>query len=140
MATEDSFLQTLESNNGIPSNQRLLLVKQVLGHKRIENTLIYIQPTKELFKDEIEYISKVAKNEGEACVLIDAALTLFAISMGINSSEKRSTEQRITLRKPSVCFTILVPGVGLEFLHPRSYNPHHPIFFGYLIPMWGKVC
>jgi len=52
--------------------KRLLHVKQVLGHKRIENTLIYIQLAEELFKDEIEYISKVAKNECEACVLIDA--------------------------------------------------------------------
>ena len=49
-----------------------LHVKQVLGHKRIENTLIYIQLAEELFKDEIEYISKVAKTEGEACGLIDA--------------------------------------------------------------------
>lgn len=50
----------------------ILHVKQVLGHKRIENTLIYVQLAEELFKDEIEYISKVAKTEGEACSLIDA--------------------------------------------------------------------
>lgn len=49
-----------------------LHVKQVLGHKRIDNTLIYVQLAEELFKDEIEYISKVAKTEGEACTLIDA--------------------------------------------------------------------
>lgn len=50
----------------------ILYVKQVLSHKRIENTLIYVQLAEELFKDEIEYISKVAKTEGEACTLIDA--------------------------------------------------------------------
>ena len=49
----------------------ILYVKQLLGHRRIENTLKYIQLAKELFKDQVEYISKVAKTEGEACALID---------------------------------------------------------------------
>jgi hypothetical protein len=50
----------------------ILHVKQVLGHKRIENTLIYVQLAEELFRDQEEYISKVAKTEAEACVLVDA--------------------------------------------------------------------
>jgi integrase len=50
----------------------ILYVKQVLGHKRIENTLIYVQLAEILFKDQIEYVSKVAKTEGEACILIEA--------------------------------------------------------------------
>ena len=50
----------------------ILYVKQLLGHKRIENTLKYVQLAEELFKDQIEYVSKVAKTEGEACALIDA--------------------------------------------------------------------
>jgi hypothetical protein len=50
----------------------ILHVKQILGHKRIENTLKYIQLTEELFKGEIEYVSKVAKTESEACVLMEA--------------------------------------------------------------------
>jgi integrase len=50
----------------------ILYVKQILGHKRIENTLKYVQLAEELFKDQIEYVSKVAKTEGEACALIDA--------------------------------------------------------------------
>ncbi len=50
----------------------ILYVKQVLGHKRIENTLIYAQLAEELFKDQIEYVSKVAKTEGEACTLMEA--------------------------------------------------------------------
>ena len=45
---------------------------QVLGHKNIKNTLIYIQLEEALFKNEIDYVSKVAKTEGEACVLIEA--------------------------------------------------------------------
>jgi integrase len=49
----------------------ILHVKQLLGHKRIENTLMYVQLAEELFKDEIGYVSKVAKTEAEACVLID---------------------------------------------------------------------
>ena len=50
----------------------VLHVMQVLGHKNITNTLLYIQLEEALFKDEIDYVSKVAKTEGEACVLIEA--------------------------------------------------------------------
>jgi integrase len=50
----------------------VLHVMQVLGHKNIKNTLIYIQLEEALFKDEIDYTSKVAKTEAEACVLIEA--------------------------------------------------------------------
>jgi integrase len=50
----------------------VLWVMKVLGHKNIKNTLIYIQLEEALFKDEIDYVSKVAKSENEACVLIEA--------------------------------------------------------------------
>jgi integrase len=50
----------------------VLYVMKRLGHKNIKNTLIYIQLEEALFKDEIDYISKVAKTEAEACVLIEA--------------------------------------------------------------------
>jgi hypothetical protein len=50
----------------------ILHVMQFLGHKNIKNTLIYVQLAKELFKDQQEYISKVAKTETEACALIEA--------------------------------------------------------------------
>ncbi|MEM2889409.1 MAG: hypothetical protein QXM52_02980 [Candidatus Bathyarchaeia archaeon] len=43
-----------------------------LGHKNIKHIPIYVQLAKELFKDQQEYISKVAKNETEACALIEA--------------------------------------------------------------------
>lgn len=50
----------------------ILHVMQTLGHKNIKNTLIYVQLAKELFQDQQEYISKVAKKETEACALIEA--------------------------------------------------------------------
>ncbi|MDR2203573.1 MAG: site-specific integrase [Nitrososphaerota archaeon] len=50
----------------------ILYVMKRLGHKNIKNTLIYVQLEEALFKDEIDYTSKVAKTESEACVLIEA--------------------------------------------------------------------
>jgi len=37
-------------------------VQRILGHKNINNTLVYITLAEELFKDQQEYISKVAKH------------------------------------------------------------------------------
>jgi hypothetical protein len=45
---------------------------QLLGHKNIKNTLIYVHLAEELFKGEHEYISRVAKTERDACSLVDA--------------------------------------------------------------------
>jgi integrase len=50
----------------------ILHVMQVLGHKNIKNTLLYVQLAEELFKDQQEYVSKVAKNEVDACALVEA--------------------------------------------------------------------
>ncbi len=50
----------------------ILHVMQLLGHKNIKNTLLYVQLAEELFKDEIDYVSKVAKTEAEICALIEA--------------------------------------------------------------------
>ncbi len=47
-------------------------VIQVIGHKNIKNTLIYIQLEEALFNHQSSLFSKVAKTEAEACVLIDA--------------------------------------------------------------------
>jgi len=47
----------------------ILHVMNILGHKRIQNTLIYTQLVD--FKND-EYVSKVAKNAKEACELIEA--------------------------------------------------------------------
>jgi integrase len=50
----------------------VLYVMQVLGHKNIKNTLIYIQLEEALFQDQVDFVSKVAKTEAEACLLIEA--------------------------------------------------------------------
>lgn len=51
----------------------LLLVADFLGHKDIENTRLYVQLEKALFKNvqNDEYISKVAFNTQQCCELID---------------------------------------------------------------------
>ena len=50
----------------------ILHVQQVLGHKNIQNTLRYITLAEELFKDQQEYISKVANTVKDACALVEA--------------------------------------------------------------------
>lgn len=50
----------------------IIHVQQVLGHRSINNTMVYITLAKELFKGQQEYVSKVAKNVKEACALVDA--------------------------------------------------------------------
>ena len=46
----------------------ILHVMRLLGHKRIQNTLVYTQLVD--FKSE-EYILKVARNAKEACELVE---------------------------------------------------------------------
>ncbi len=46
-------------------------VMQQLGHRKIENTLLYIQLEEALFQGAVDYISKVAKTENEVCKLIE---------------------------------------------------------------------
>ena len=49
----------------------ILHVKELLGHKRIDNTLIYIQLEKAIFqRQNDEWIVKVAKSVEEACQLV----------------------------------------------------------------------
>jgi len=50
----------------------VLHVMNKLGHKNMKNTLVYIQLNDALFKDEVDYVSKVANTEAEACLLIEA--------------------------------------------------------------------
>jgi len=47
----------------------ILYVKQLLGHRNIQNTLIYTQLVD--FKDD-EYVARVAGSEKEVCQLIEA--------------------------------------------------------------------
>jgi integrase len=50
----------------------ILHVMQTLGHKNIKNTLIYVQLANEMFRDQQEYVSKVARTLKEACALVEA--------------------------------------------------------------------
>ncbi len=67
----------------------ILHVMQTLGHKNIKNTLIYVQLAEELFKGEIDYISKVAKTENEACLLIEAGFEFVCDFNGNKLFKKR---------------------------------------------------
>jgi hypothetical protein len=51
----------------------ILHVQRLLGHKNIQNTLIYIDLESKLFNESNEgFTSRVAHNVGEACSLIEA--------------------------------------------------------------------
>jgi integrase len=47
-------------------------VQAVLRHRNISNTMKYIHLAKVLFKDDEQYISRVATNVKDACILVDA--------------------------------------------------------------------
>jgi integrase/DNA-directed RNA polymerase subunit M/transcription elongation factor TFIIS len=51
----------------------ILAVKEYLGHRSVENTLLYIQLEKALFKDlpNDQFITKIAHDTEEACKLIE---------------------------------------------------------------------
>ena len=50
----------------------VLYVMQFLGHKKIENTLLYVQLTNSIFQDrDDKYICKVAKTAQEAVQLVE---------------------------------------------------------------------
>jgi hypothetical protein len=51
----------------------ILHVQRLLGHKAIQNTLIYIDLATKLFSDSSEgFTSRVAHNVGEACGLVES--------------------------------------------------------------------
>ena len=52
--------------------KEIIHVMQKLGHKSIKNTLIYVHLAEELFKEQQEYVSRIAKSEADACALVDA--------------------------------------------------------------------
>jgi hypothetical protein len=45
---------------------------ETFGHKNIKKTLVYVHLAEVLFKDQQEYVSKVAKNEKDVSTLIEA--------------------------------------------------------------------
>ena len=50
----------------------ILHVMKVLGHKNIKNTMVYIQLEQALFKEDVEYVCRVARTIKEAKTLIEA--------------------------------------------------------------------
>jgi hypothetical protein len=64
----------------------MLHVMNVLGHKNIQNTLVYTQLVN--LSDD-EYISKVAKSLQEACQLIEAGFEYVTEIEGIKTFRKR---------------------------------------------------
>ncbi len=62
----------MESNNGIPPPKDLLHTMAFLGHKKSDNTLLYVQLDEKLFKEDNDnFITHVAHNVQEACRLIE---------------------------------------------------------------------
>jgi integrase len=87
------MFKTLRTWGGTTDYHRtkdILYVMKRLGHKNIKNTLIYVQLDEALFKDEIDYVSKVAKTEAEACLLIEAGFDFVCDFDGHKLFRKRS--------------------------------------------------
>ncbi|MCW4028693.1 MAG: site-specific integrase [Candidatus Bathyarchaeota archaeon] len=64
-------------------------VMQRLGHRNIQNTLLYVQLEEALFQGECEYISKVAKTEADICSLIEAGFEYVTDFQGSKIFKKR---------------------------------------------------
>jgi len=64
-------------------------VMQRLGHRNIQNTLLYVQLEEALFQGECEYICKVAKTEAEVCTLIEAGFEFVTDFQGSKIFKKR---------------------------------------------------
>jgi hypothetical protein len=62
---------------------------QVFSHKNIKNTLSYVQLAEELFKDQQEYVSKVAKNELDAWAMVEAGFEYVCDFNNIKIFKKR---------------------------------------------------
>jgi len=65
----------------------ILYVMKVLGHKNIKNTLIYTQLVD--FKEEDEFISKVATTVEEACRLVESGFEYVCDVNGAKIFRKR---------------------------------------------------
>ncbi|HTY75004.1 MAG TPA: hypothetical protein VMD05_05500 [Candidatus Nanoarchaeia archaeon] len=60
-----------------------------LGHRNIQNTLLYVQLEEALFQGEAEYISKVANTQQEICALIDSGFEYVTDFQGAKIFRKR---------------------------------------------------
>lgn len=64
----------------------ILHVKQVLGHRKIENTMLYTQL---INFEEDEWMSKVAHTVEEACNLVEAGFEYVCERDGVQIFRKR---------------------------------------------------
>ena len=64
-------------------------VMQRLGHRNIQNTLLYVQLGEALFQGECGYISKVAKTEATICTLIEVGFDFVTDLKGSKIFKKR---------------------------------------------------
>ena len=67
----------------------ILYVKNFLGHKNINNTLIYVQLADVIFKENDEYVCKAAKTLEEAAKLIEAGFEYVTDVDGVKLFRKR---------------------------------------------------
>jgi hypothetical protein len=84
------FLHNLISFQKLIFNVDYLHVKEQMGHKRIEHTLIYIHLVR--FSDE-EFVSTVAKTVDEARKLVEAEFTQCHQRYAARSRRKLNTSQ-----------------------------------------------
>jgi hypothetical protein len=68
----------------------IFYVMQFLGHKKIENTLLYVQLTNSIFQDrDDKYTCKVAKTVNEATQLIESGFDYVTDIEGLKLFKKR---------------------------------------------------
>jgi len=80
----------LESNNEYHKTRNILHAQQVLGHRDIRNTLIYINLEKALFQNSAdEFHVKVAQNLDEACKLLEVGFEYITEIDGAQIFRKR---------------------------------------------------
>ncbi|MEM2202644.1 MAG: hypothetical protein QW595_03315 [Candidatus Bathyarchaeia archaeon] len=67
----------------------ILYVMKFLRHKKIDNTMIYVQLDQALFEDSEEYTCKIAHNINEAAALIEAGFEYVTDMDGVKLFRKR---------------------------------------------------
>jgi hypothetical protein len=71
------------------SRKDIYYVMQRLGHRNMQNTLLYVQLEEALFQGECEYITKVAKTEQEVCALLESGFDFALDFQGAKIFKKR---------------------------------------------------
>jgi hypothetical protein len=108
----------------------VLHVMQVLGHKRIQNTLIYTQLIKNAREDE--YVCKVSRTPSEIQELIENGFKFVCqkddLVFFVNANSCRWSGKN----------HIMVPRAGLEPATDGDFSRKLPFFSGYLLSLKDK--